>query len=274
MSKITRSVAGSSLGLTNRQETIAARGLIVGAEGRQRTVGSPNHAAIFEDFLGSVLPSSLLYPKGGAGTIAISSSPLDGVATMTSAYAGVVNTDAVCINGGAHNFSPTPNSPVIACECHIEAPTVPAGGYIFFGFVDNLTSLPPFTALDPNNILPHTPNAAGLIYDTALGTVALHQVAVNNSVAQPANNTFKGIIAGQPVCLRVELHTEYDASGTTGVRMVTYANGKRFGATLHNAIQPGTPLTFALIASTTSGTTAQVLYCDYIGAASIRKLDL
>lgn len=29
-----------------------------------------------------------------------------------------------------------------------------------------------------------------------------------------------------------------------------------------------------LIASTTSGTTAQVLYCDYIGASSIRKLDI
>lgn len=274
MSKITRSVAGASLGLTNRQETIAARGLIVGAEGRQRTVGSPNHAAVFEDFLGAILPANLLYPAGGAGTIAISGTLAEGVATMTSANTGVVNTDAVCINGGALNFSPTPSSPVIACECHIEAPTVPVGGYIFFGFVDNLTGLPPFTAIGPGLIQPHTSNAAGLIYDTALGTVALHQVSVNNSVSQPANNTIKGIIAGQPVCLRVELHTEYDASGTTGVRMVTYANGKRLGTTLHNAIESSTPLAFALIASTTSGTTAQVLYCDYIGASSIRKLDI
>lgn len=97
-------------------------------------------------------------------------------------------------------------------------------------------------------------------------------MSVNERVAAPANNTFKGIIAGQPVCLRVELHTEYDASGTTGVRMVTYANGKRLGAALVNAIEPGTPLAFALIASTTSGATAQVLYCDYI--STIRKLDI
>lgn len=263
MSRILTELHGREVGLDAERRLIVPRGLVMGDHGSQIISPCPLHTAMFEDFLGDVVPDQIGSTAGS-----------DGAAAAAAVLAGAVGGAARLTTGAGAGASMAANGVVMVSAAQWKAN---AGRLVFqarvkmaaisticafVGFTDTTAlEMPINSAASADTLTTNATDAVGFMFDTAMATDNWWLTGVANDVDATAQNTGYAPVADTYETFRIELDTSGGA--------VFYRNGVQIGTSMSGAVTASVALTpvVAVFRRAASSTTMDV---DYWHAASLR----
>lgn len=254
---IVTTIHDSRVGLGAENQLAALKGFEAGDPGREAVLPSVAHQAIYEDFHGNTLPTSLIYTEGTDTTTAANAVAAS-ILTLTSGdSAGTVAADGAQItsalihraaNGGMTMVARVAIGTITSMSC-------------FVGFTDTLALEAPIQASGSGNgLTTNATDAVGFMFDTSMTDDTWWATGVKADVDATAVNTTIAPVAGTYEWLKIDV----DKLG----HATFYRNGVAV-ARVANAVTPTVSLTPTLIIWTRT-TASRTLLCDVVGASSLR----
>lgn len=259
---IMKTLFGRKLGLDARGNLIASGGLVVGAPGANRIVGSPRHVEMYDDFLGDVVADQWNYTEGTDTTTADGAivEGVNGVFRLTAGdSAGTIAADGAQLNS-ALNWKA--NSGELTFEARIKLASI-ASVSCFLGFTDTKALEQAVqSASSADTITTNATDAVGFMFDTNMATDNWWAVGVANDVDATARNMGYAPVADTYATFRIEV-------SATGV--ATFArNGVYLGTAMTGAVTPTVALTPCFIIRPLSAVAGKTMDIDYVGVSSLR----
>jgi len=270
MSRILKSIMGRKLGLDHGNVLLSQKGFVSGDNGKQIALPSPTRVALFDDFIGDRVSTSVWQFVEGTdsatSSAAILTGGIGGVLRLTTGDAGTglaADTEQMTANqlmwqasnGGLSLQARLKLSQITEC-------------YVFVGFTDTVAAsleAPIMSAGSADTFTTNASDAVGFMFDTRMTTDNIWLTGVKADVDATHQNSGVAPVAAQYLTLRVDV----DSSGNA----TFYINGVQRGTTLANAITAATDLTPVVTVSKTATASSMTLDLDYLHITMDRAAD-
>ena len=264
MSRIRTSLHGKQLGIDHNNRLLAPNGIVLGDNGKQRAIGGPNQATLFDDFVTHAFNAATW--QAVEGTDAATSSAVQlaggmgGVLRMTTGDAGTgYAADAEQITQDELLWQAANTTKgVLAFEARVRLSAITTC-YAFLGFTDTVAAAleqPIFSAGSANTITTTASDAVGFFFDTAMTDDNWWIAGVAGDTDATHQDTGFAPVAATYETLRVEVNADGSA--------VFFRNGVQVGTTMAGAVTVSTALTPIFTVSKSSVAASMTMDVDYI----------
>ena len=243
---------------------VSKGGLILGAHGKQRTVGDSNWVEVFDDFLGDALDAKHNIVEGtdsATSDAAILAGGIGGVLRITSGDAGSgLAADLIQVNGGVLQWQASNGGLAIEARFKLSAIST---CYVFFGFTDVATLEGPIiSAASADTFTTNATDAVGVMFDTRMTTDTWWLTGVANDVDATMQNSGFAPVADTYETWRIEINS----SGAAHF----FRNSVPVGSRMSGAVTAATDLCWTIGVSKTSVAASMTLDVDYLHVAMLR----
>jgi len=259
MSQILTSIHGRKVGLDHEGRLLCPNGLVLGNNGKQRTLAGPSTVGQFDDFHTLDTGQWLLTEGTDSATsdAAILAGGMGGILRMTTGDAGTgYAADAEQMTAQALQYQASNGNLVFETRIALSAITT---CYVYVGFTDTIAGAleqPIFSAGSANTITTTASDAVGFFFDTGMDDDNWWVAGVAGDTDATHQDTGFAPVAATYEVLRIEV----DTSG--GAKF--FRNGVQVGTAMSGAVTAATDLTPIITVSKLSVTASMTLDVDYV----------
>lgn len=259
MSRILTSIHGKKFGIDHEGRALSPGGLVLGNNGKQRVLGDPNNAALWDDFLEGLNTSKWLLTEGtdaATSAAAILAGGMGGVLRLTTGDAGTgIAADGNQLTQNTLMWQASNGNLVMETKLKLSAITT---CYAFVGFTDQVSALeaPVISASSANTITTNASDAVGFMFDTNMTDDNWWLTGVATDVDATHQDTGFAPVADTYETFRIEV--------TTGGAARFFRNGLQVGTQMSGALTVATDLSPIILVSKLSVAASMTMDIDYV----------